>query len=756
MTTPRPRRLAPAVLALLLGITACSSDTGDEAGPGTTDLDSDQIELTSALETFDSCDALLDRIKDEALERVGPYGFGQGGPIWLEGEALDDAATADVDVAESAPAPADGGLASDRVAQGEAATAQATEADQAAGDGAGFSGTNNQEEEVDEADLVKTDGQRLVVVAGNRLQIIDVSGDEPELTDTVELPDEAWGGQLFLAGDEALLMTSGWTDRPFVERGGPATDIAYPGSPTAKILSIDLTNGEITRTIEFEGAYLSAREVDGSVRVVLSANADRFAFVYPSNEDATDSAEEANRRLIEESTIDQWLPTYRIVEGTGTGDDVVTEGPMVDCEQVHVPAEFAGFGSLVMLTADAGDGFELNDATAVFTDAQTVYASTDRVAVATPRWARWNADGTIDDDGDDYSTAIHTFDITDPDTASYVASGSVRGHLLNQYSLSEHDGHLRVATTDGAPWGGSDSSESFVTVLDEDGGRLTQVGQVGGLGKGEQIQAVRFLGDTGYVVTFRQVDPLYVVDLSEPTDPRVAGELKIPGFSSYLHPLDDDQLLGVGTDGDDDGNLFGAAISLFDVSDPTDPTLVTKLNFDEAADRATGSSSTAVSWDAKAFTYWDGVAMVPVDWWSYGQGIDQNGSELVQVGVDPASGSLTELGRVSHPSEKQCEGGGIPQPLEEPTPDIGEEPTTTVPQTDDAEASFVDPPSTVMPVEPDGGPGGPVGPDQFCFSWAPQITRSVVIGDDLYTVSDAGVQVNRFDGLDEVAWISFR
>jgi hypothetical protein len=746
MTTRRSRRLAPALLALTMGLAACSGSVDNDAGPDTTDLDSDQIVLTAALETFDSCDALLDRIKDEALERVGPYGFDQGGPIWLGGidgeETTEDMAGGRVAADESGAAPA---MADSAGMGGDAKPADPQ-----------FSGTNNQEDQVDEADLVKTDGERLVVASGNRLEIIDVTGETPSLVDTVQLPDEAYGDQLFLAGDQALLMTSGWTEQPFVGRAwDEEAGVSFPGAPTARLLSIDLEAGEITRSIEFEGSYLSAREVDGSVRVVVSATTDRFAFVYPSNEGAEDAAEAANRALIEESAIEQWLPTYRITEG----DDVVTEGRMAECDKVHLPSEFAGFGALVIVTADAENGFELNDSTAVFTDAQTVYASTDRVAVATSRWPTWGPDGEVLDD-DDYTTAIHTFDITDPTTASYVASGSVRGHLLNQYSLSEHDGYLRVATTDGSPWGSSGTSESFVTVLAEESGALTEVGQVGGLGKGEQIQAVRFLGDLGYVVTFRQIDPLYVVDLSDPASPTVEGELKIPGFSSYLHPVADGHLLGVGTDGDEEGNTFGTAISLFDVTDRSNPTLVTKLNVDDAADRPAGSSSTEISWDAKAFTWWDEVAIVPVSWWDYSDQGEESGSEAVLIQVDAATGELTELGRVSPPATRECE-GGIIEPIPEPRQDTPTEtiipPESTESESTDAEASFADPDESpasageVIPAEPDPG----IVDDRYCFAWTPSIRRTVVIGDNLYSVTEAGVQVNQFDDLDEVTWISF-
>ncbi len=755
------QRIATGLLALVLGAAACTSGSDDPSATPTTDLRSDQIQLTSALVTVDSCDALLDHLRTEGAERVGAYGFGQNGPFFFEGdiamemeeEAMDDSASFDsaadgAAVAQSAPAAAEGG---------ESARA---------GGGDEFTGTNNQEEGVDEADLVKTDGERLVVVSGNQLQIIDVTGDIPRLVDTVRLPDEFYGGELFLADDTALLMTSGWTAVPF-NRGLVDTSW-YPGSPTGRILEIDLNAGEVVTTMDFEGSYLSAREVDGSIRIVLTAAENRFNFVFPSNPGAEDTAKAANQQLVAESTIDMWLPTYQVTDDDG----VVTEGPIVPCERVHLPSDFAGFGSLVVLTVDISDGLRLDDSLSVFTDGQTVYASPDRLAVATPRWPEFDADGDIEE-VEDYNTAIHTFDISDPAASAYVASGTVRGHLLNQFSMSEHEGYLRVATTDGTPWD-SRNSESFVTVLSEQGSDLVQAGQVGGLGEGEQIFAVRFLGDIGYVVTFEQIDPLYTIDLRDPENPVTRGELKIPGFSSYLHPWGD-YLIGIGTDGDDEGRTFGAVASLFDVSDIDDPQLVDKIALGpEAPDNVDWfDSNSPVAWDAKAFNAWGDTIIVPVSWWGYSEGPEQfeeqNGSAAALIRVNTDDGTFTPIGRVGHPAERQCEGGPIPvEPLEdEVVVETGssssgssgdsedgesEDPESEDTESEDAEASFA------RPVEPDEEPPATDAlrePEQFCWSYQPEVRRSVVIGDDLYTISDAGVAVNEFDGLDTVTWIPF-
>lgn len=724
-------RLLPGALALALAASACVTDDAEPAaGPSSTDLSSSDVILTSAsLQTLGSCDALLDRLIVEGLERVGPYGFG-GGPYWGGPfETLEEDAVAPTTAEASRDSAGDAFSAAEEPA--------AAQADAGSGEGGSFSTTNNQEVDVDEADLVKTDGKRLVVLNGNTLRVIDVTGSTPVLERTIDLGDDTWADQMFLVGDRVLLLSQGWTNAPFFGDAVGRGMIIPEGSPTSRIIEVDLTNGRIGQTIEFEGSYLSAREVAGSIRVVLSSGIGRFPFLFPSNSGAEEEAEAANRRLIEESTIEQWLPSYRITEGGQT----VVEGAAVDCDRMHLPSDFSGFGSLTVLTVDLDDGLDLLDALGVVTDGQTVYASTDRLTVATaisPDFDPETGELIVPDSGETFTTAIHAFDITDASRTDYVASGSVRGSLLSQYSLSEYEGYLRVATTDGAPWardGGT--TESFVSVFEEADGELRQIGQVGGLGEGEQIFSVRFMGDVAFVVTFRQVDPLYTVDLSEPANPTLLGELKIPGFSSYLHPIGQEFLLGVGQDATDEGQTTGGQVSLFDVSNLATPQRVDQLDLGR-------DSYSNVQWDPKSFLYWaaEDLAVVPVNWWRWNEAdqTEDNGAAavLIRIGED---GTLTEIGRIDHPRTEQCEQGFIEEPLP------AAEETTTDDESTDAEASFVEP-------APAAEATSPIVED-YCWNYQPEIRRSVVIDTNLYSVSDAGVKVNALSDLSEIAWLPF-
>ena len=260
-------------------------------------------------------------------------------------------------------------------------------------------------------------------------------------------------------------------------------------------------------------------------------------------------------------------------------------------------------------------------------------------------WNAWVDPEEMEDESrmrwwnDNWDTAVHQFDVGDPTSTAYTASGKVPGHLLNQFAMSEHDGHLRVATTTGGPWRFEEDAESMVTVLARRDGALENVGQVGNMGRGERIFAVRYVGDVAYIVTFRQTDPFYTVDLSDPTAPVVRGELKITGYSGYLHPVGPDRILGIGQEATDEGRTTGTKVTLFDVSD-----------LDAPRDLATwtqGGGHSGVEWDHRAFLAWKDLAVLPFNDWQ----AEENGAVVLRVGHD----SLDEVGRIDHADDPGTE-----------------------------------------------------------------------------------------------------
>ncbi|YCK42497.1 beta-propeller domain-containing protein [Actinomadura sp. ATCC 39365] len=213
-----------------------------------------------------------------------------------------------------------------------------------------------------------------------------------------------------------------------------------------------------------------------------------------------------------------------------------------------------------------------------------------------------------------------------------MASGKVPGRLLNQYSLSEYEDHLRVATTLTSADGRNSASSVYVL----DAATMAKVGEVGGLGKGERIYSVRFIGPVGYVVTFKQVDPLYTLDLRDPAAPKVTGELKITGYSAYLHPGADGRLIGIGQEASDKGRTLGTQVSLFDVSDPAAPRRLSQLFQKESGSEA--------EWDPHAFLYWPktGLSVLPL--------MTPKESGALVLKIDDSA--VTKLGMIKHPTHQ--------------------------------------------------------------------------------------------------------
>jgi hypothetical protein len=308
--------------------------------------------------------------------------------------------------------------------------------------------------------------------------------------------------------------------------------------------------------------------------------------------------------------------------------------------------------------------------------------------------------------------------------------------LIGQYALSAYQGYLRVATTVGepspAPSDGTSSatpSDNRVTVLQPQGGALVTVATAGGLGSGEKIYAVRFIGPLAFVVTFRQTDPLYVVDLSNPADPHTAGQLALTGYSSFLQPVGSGLLLGIGQSVDSNLRTTGLQLSLFDVSDPANPTLVSKLAYPEG-------SSTAET-DPHALLYWapSGLALMPVE---------------LPGGVGPASTTPTpfDAGSSSATASSPFEGAVA----------------IHVSSTGVAETGRMTQPAQTTAPSPgclacSGGissPGGTAQPAVIRpYFPSSAIERVVVVGQTIFTVSEQGIMASDLTSFSRVAWLPY-
>src|SRR4051812_17031264 len=510
---------------------------------------------------------------------------------------------------------------------------QAEAAPGSGGAGQDFSTTNVQETGVDEPDEVKTDGKTIFAAENGHLYAVDARSSAPKLIGSIPL--DGYGQQLLLSGNRLLVMAGS----PIYYGAAPRAMPIMAGTQSSTLTLVDVSRPDamkVLRTMSVNGGYLSARLTDHTGRVIFSATPQVLPML------ATTVAG-AQRPKIARTTTPDWRPSYKLRRGR-TGK--VARHALVRCTAIARPAVFSGLNSLTVLTIDVDSGLDPVDSDAVMTDGQTVYASDDSLYVATQKAMVEQPDAQSPPSGQ--QSEIHKFDISKSDETTYEGSGVVRGTLLNQYSMSEQDGLLRVASTQAPLWwspGDDRPGQSFVTVLKPDGQVLRELGRVGDLGKGERIYAVRFLGDVAYVVTFRQVDPLYTVGLSDPQHPKVLGSVDLLGYSAYLHPVGDGLLLGVGQAANDQGRPQGTQVSLFDVSDPASPVrLSNKLV-------GSGSSST-VEFDPHAFLWWDPLhlAVLPVQVYDY-QGDGKAANQFVgAIGFNATkAGGVTEAGRASQP-----------------------------------------------------------------------------------------------------------
>lgn len=409
-------------------------------------------------------------------------------------------------------------------------------------------GTNVQETGVDEPDVVKADGEHLYRVWDDVLEVYDVSGTPVRVGQLVLA--KVRDAELLLAGDRLVVLGRDRVDKTSTRvLTVDASDATEPTVVSDRLYAADLLEARL-----HDGA-------DGTVRLVLAPHLPDLDFVQPRRRVSWREAERTNRAVVRRSDIGDWLPT-------ADGE------PLLDCADVAIPADDdtpLGTVAVVAFGPGAPGSF---DVTGVAAGGQVAYFSEDRMYLAEQSlgWGCcWAFDGpgtgarvAFPAGGDDGVTQLFSFAL-DGGRTTYVASGEVEGALADRWSMDSADGVLRLAVGQTRRTGPASS----VITLREDGSALVEVGRLDGLGRGEDITSVRWFDDLAIVVTFRQVDPLYTVDLSDVEDPRLLGTLKIPGLSEYLHPLGPNRLIGIGQDADRRGRTRGAQAALFDVHDLT-------------------------------------------------------------------------------------------------------------------------------------------------------------------------------------------
>jgi inhibitor of cysteine peptidase len=526
-----------------------------------------------------------------------------------------------------------------------------------------YSATNIQVAGVDEADIVKTDGEYIYVVSGNKTIIVKAyPPEQAQVLSEIELEGTVIG--IFINGDRLVVFEEETPYYPYNDiRWGPTGEIYMPLIISPKIFIkvydvSDRENPQLQRDISADGQYISSRMIGDYAYVVINEP------VYG-----------------EENQVE--LP--RIYSG---GDEKGTEIPATDIYYSDVADYYYTYTTIIAINTQ-NDDQEPTYETILLGASSNVYVSLNNIYLTFPVWGS----GV----GDFDKTSIYRIQIAG-DEIEYVASGEVPGMVLNQFSMDEYDGYFRVATT---TYGQTTRNNVYVLNMS-----LNITGSLEDLAPGETIYSTRFMGKRGYLVTFKQVDPLFVIDLSDPSDPEELGYLKVTGYSDYLHPYDETHIIGIGKETTDAGTFAwyqGVKISLFDVTDVSNPVEISSI---EIGDRGTDSP---VLWDHKAFLFDKSrnllvmpilVAEVDVSNypegvpdWAYGEPVWQ-GAYVFNVSLDQG---IQLKGRITH--------------IENPA---------------DLEQGYY-------------------------YSYSPlSVERSLYIDDALYTISSAKIMMNNLENLDYI------
>jgi uncharacterized secreted protein with C-terminal beta-propeller domain len=497
-------------------------------------------------------------------------------------------------------------------------------------DGSDHSGTNNQVDGVDEADTVQTDGTYLYTAVGSELVIVsadpadqmavvsrtDVGGEISGiyLNDgkvTVLASVDESGGRLFPGGMSALI-------------GG---DVWWQASKTL-VATYDVSNAAAPAVVEkttLDGYLTDSREIDGRVYAVVSNDLWMPPPLVEKQTDGTRVYEsESDYRARMKTIVGQrTLPGFTATDAAG---DTVN-GTFVSVPNMYVSGESSENETLTsVVLIDPSTGAIGPDASATIVGPSgTIYATADSMYVT--GWD-WDPDSGVE------QTDVAKFSLG-TGSVTLQAVGTVEGSIIDQFSMGENShGDLNIATESG--WG--NDSENDVYTLRQNGTSLDPIGALLNVAPGEDLTSSRFVGDTGYLVTFHNTDPLFTLDLSDPTDPEVAGELDLPGFSEYLQPIGGHYLLGLGESGEDGG----LQVSLFDVIDPANPRLVGTYQFD-ANDPDSGSDA---EYDHHAIQYFEAQQILTLPVWKYDAGSDSFVEGTSVLKVDLNSG-FTQVGFVT-------------------------------------------------------------------------------------------------------------
>ena len=571
-----------------------STDSATDATP-----DDDLSLLTSTPVRFTDCQALMDHIHTEYSRWAGPRLFNHDN--WFRPVVQEDSPSLGESV-RATPSQRDAGLEHHE-----------------------YSSTNSQEPGVGETDIVQTDGKRIFLVNSGRMVVVDAA--QRRVASRTEIVQGS-RPELLVHGDSVLVIQGVIAD-------------ALDRDAVVQRIDVSSDNPRIVETLRIQGEYVGTRELDGVAYVVTSHSPlrppDPLPTVYAQSPEEEEASTAHNRDVLLATTIDDWLPRFTL-----DGSEAATGSRLTPCQDVYAPALFSNAGVTTVVSVPIDGAFNPAASVALTAPSHFLYASPGSLHVAHTTLVNTDPYTEYVEGGPPRlpHTALHSLDITDNGRVEYRASGHIPGSVASPFSLSQFGGRLRVATNGGGP----SSDNTQIRILQPSEGLTREVGSIEVLGTGELPDAVRFVGDAGYVAASRrgrassQNDPLYAVDLSNPTDPIVrAAASRSPSdsvlhavlvpdaestvlraaydtpairrlrYTSYLHPLDGGLMVSVKNTTDRSGELADLEVSVHDVTGASQSQRLSTWTIRAASHR--------VVRDHRSFLWWaaNSLAVVPVE-----------------------------------------------------------------------------------------------------------------------------------------------
>jgi uncharacterized secreted protein with C-terminal beta-propeller domain len=449
----------------------------------------------------------------------------------------------------------------------EAAPARdATSSESKAGGGGSvdYSNTNVQVAGVDEADIIKNDGKYIYLIKDNTIRIVNASpaSEMKELINFQVGPqsENFYPNEMYVSGDQLIVMGTANVYYPMPLGNTVESKMIvpgyWPGSNKSKVYIVDIkdrSQPKVTRTIDFDGSYASSRRIGDNLYIVL--NHYQYFPYYRANQSIP--------------SFSEYLPKISDSKNGGKAELAVP------CDQIRLMPKPHSFNFMITAAIPLNDSTKDISRNVIVGNSENIYASEQNLYVASTDWSGGYYPSPAYNSS---NTKLYKFALENG-KISYSSEGLVPGTILNQFSMDEFRGNFRIATTQNDWVMGKNKMSNNVYVLDSG---LKTLGKLENIAPGEKIYSTRFLGNRGYMVTFKSIDPLFAFDLTNPRAPKILGELKIPGYSDYLHPYDENHLIGFGKDVDPaeaEKNpdfiyytaVKGFKMGLFDVTDPAKP-----------------------------------------------------------------------------------------------------------------------------------------------------------------------------------------